>query len=62
MARIGVRFMDDPGTPRELIKLAVSADRLGFGSVLFPNDTFRSFVNRSCKFSQRKSECAFCAC
>jgi 5,10-methylenetetrahydromethanopterin reductase len=41
LVRIGVRFMDDLGTPRELIELAVSADRLGFSSVVFPHDTFR---------------------
>ncbi len=41
MVRVGIRLMDDLGTPRNLIRLAAAADRLGFHSVLFPHDTFR---------------------
>lgn len=41
MVRIGIRIMDNLGTPQELVALAAAADRLGFASVLFPHDTFR---------------------
>ncbi len=41
-AAIGVRFVDHLGTPAELVDLAVRADALGFDSVVFPHDAFRS--------------------
>ena len=41
MTRFGIRFLDDLGAPRELIRLAVAAEAAGFDSVWFPHDAFR---------------------
>lgn len=38
----GIRLLDDLGSPRELIDLAVLAERSGFDSVWFPHDTLRA--------------------
>lgn len=40
--RFGIRLLDDLGSPRELVELAVLADRLGFDSVWYPHDTLRA--------------------
>jgi len=39
--QVGIRFLDNVGTPRELVELAVTAEHAGFDSVWFPHDMFR---------------------
>lgn len=41
MTRFGIRFLDNLGSPRELVELAVLAERHGFDSVWYPHDTLR---------------------
>lgn len=40
--KFGVRLIDDLGGPRELIRLGQLAEELGFDTLLFPHDMFRS--------------------
>lgn len=39
--RIGIRFLDNVGGPRELIDLAVAAEEAGFDAFWIPNDVLR---------------------
>lgn len=41
MGRIGVRFLDNVGSTREIVDYAVRAEELGFDSVWFPHDAYR---------------------
>lgn len=38
---VGLRLIDDAGSARSLLQLAVQADELGFESVWYPHDSFR---------------------
>ncbi len=40
--KLGVRLIDDLGTPQQLLSLATLADQLGFNSVWYPHDPFRT--------------------
>lgn len=39
--RIGIRFLDNLGEPRDLIELAVAAEEAGFDAFWIPNDVLR---------------------
>ncbi len=41
MVRFGIRLLDDVGTPRDLVAMAVEAEELGYDSLWYPHDTFR---------------------
>jgi 5,10-methylenetetrahydromethanopterin reductase len=40
--RVGIRLLDDLGSPQELVRLACAAEEAGFDTVWFPHDTLRS--------------------